>query len=223
MEESKMPLEIDAELQKILKEYQEAQSRSHYDDCSDVIKNVQLNQLQTRCIAAVERGAGRNSAYYRQVTGVLDAKDHAWNHLAAQVGVVQSLLHDIQNGYLRSVEEVIHGELFGDFLEMSDHLVSNGYKDAAAVIAGSTLESHLRQLCKKAAITTEHNGKPKKADALNSELAAAGVYSKLDQKNVTAWLGLRNDAAHGNYAAYDKNQVALLVSSIRDFVTRNPA
>ena len=218
-----MPLPIEAELEKIITEYREAQSRSQYEDCSDVIRIVQLNELQTRCIAAVERGADRNSAYYRQVTSILEVKDNSWNHLAAQVGVVQSLLHDIQNGYLKSVEEIIHGELFGDFLEMADHLIANGYKDAAAVIAGSTLESHLRQLCKKASIPVEHNGKPKNADALNSELAAAGVYSKLDQKNVTAWLGLRNDAAHGNYSAYDRNQVALLVSSIRDFVTRHPA
>ncbi len=218
-----MALPIEAELEKIVSEYRDAQSRSQHSDCSDVIKRVQLNELQTRCIAVVERGAGPTSAYYRQVTGALSVKNHSWNHLAAQVGVVQSLLHDIQNGYLLSLEELIHGELFGDLLEMSDHLLTNGYKDAAAVIAGSTLESHLRQLCKKTSISTERSGKPKKADAINSELTAAGAYSKLDQKNVTAWLGLRNDAAHGNYSAYDKNQVALLVSSVRDFVTRRPA
>jgi hypothetical protein len=64
---------------------------------------------------------------------------------------------------------------------------------------------------------------PKKADTMNAELTKAMAYTKLDQKNVTAWLGLRNDAAHGNYNAYDKNQVVLLISSIRDFISRNPA
>lgn len=113
--------------------------------------------------------------------------------------------------------------MFGDFLEMADHLVGNHYKDAAAVIAGSTLEGHLRQLAIKAGISCDHNGRPKKADALNSELAAAGVYSKLDQKSVTAWLGLRNDAAHGNYATYDENQVRLLIQSVQHFLSVNPA
>ena len=64
---------------------------------------------------------------------------------------------------------------------------------------------------------------PKKADAINAELAKAAAYTKLDQKNVTAWLGLRNDAAHGHYSAYDNNQIVLLISSIRDFISRNPA
>ena len=216
-------LPVKGELEATLAEYREAQSRSQYDDCSDTIKGVQRSQLQTRCVAAVERGAGRSSVYFRQVTDAAATKDHAWNHLAVQVGVVDSLLHDIQNGYLRTVEELIHGELFADFLDMADYLVSMGYKDAAAVIAGSTLESHLRQLAKKAVINIDQGDKPKKAEALNSELTTVGAYSKPDQKNVTAWLGLRNDAAHGNYGGYDQKQVRLLVGSIRDFVTRCPA
>lgn len=131
--------------------------------------------------------------------------------------------HDIKAGYLISFEEVIHADIFSDFLEMADYLVSSGYKDASAVIAGSTLESHLRQLCKKTGIPTEQNDKPLKADRLNSDLVKSGIYGKLDQQNVIAWLGLRNNAAHGNYNEYSKEQVKLLVSSIRDFITRNPA
>ena len=64
-------------------------------------------------------------------------------------------------------------------------------------------------------------GKSKKADTLNADLAKAGVYNKLEQKNVTAWLGLRNDAAHGHFQNYDASQVALLIQSVRDFLGRS--
>jgi hypothetical protein len=102
-------------------------------------------------------------------------------------GVIGSLRADVEAGYLRSHTELIHGELFADFLKMAQHLLDQGYKDAAAVIAGTSLEAHLRQLCQKAEVDTiTDTGSPKKADRLNSELAAANVYSKLDQKNVTA-------------------------------------
>ena len=81
---------------------------------------------------------------------------------------------------------------------MAGYLLEKGFKDAAAVIAGSTLEEHLRQLCKSAGISPKDNGgRPKTTDRINSELAAERTYSKLDQKNVTAWLDLRNKAAHG--------------------------
>jgi len=103
--------------------------------------------------------------------------------------VLESLRADASLGYLQSQRELIHGELFGDFLEMAEHLLDEGYKDAAAVIAGSSLEAHLRQLCQKSGIPTETKSgggvTPKRADRLNADLAGAEAYSKLDQKNVT--------------------------------------
>ena len=52
---------------------------------------------------------------------------------------------------------------------------------------------------------------PLKAEALNAELAKAGVDTTSEQKNVTAWLGLRNDAAHGRYDAHNEAQVRLML------------
>jgi len=214
---------FEAQLQAVIDEYEDARNRSKYDDASDVLTDVNVRDLQTRCLAAIERTAGRSSVYYEHAVSIGKTTDHPHGHVAGQIGVAKSLLSDVKNDYLRSLEEIIHADVFSDFLEMSDHLTSNGYKDAAAVLSGSTLESHLRQLCCKHGLTTSHGATPKKADTINAELVKAGAYSKLDQKNVTAWLGLRNDAAHGNYEAYDSRQVALLTSSIRDFITRNPA
>lgn len=211
------------QLEAIVNEYAAARSRSRHGDASDVLTDMDVRDLQTRCLAAIERASGKGSIYTQRTIAINGMNNHAWGHLSEQVGVARSLLSDIQNGYLKSLEEIMHGEIFGDFLEMASHLSDTGYKDPAAVLAGSTLEAHLRQLCAKQGIPTEFSGKPKKADALNSELCSGGAYSKLDMKNVTAWLGLRNSAAHGQYSDYDTAQVKLLISSIQDFITRNPA
>ncbi len=58
---------------------------------------------------------------------------------------------------------------------------------------------------------------------MNSDLAKATAYKKNDQKQVTAWAGLRNDAAHGEYNNYTEGEVKLMVAGIRDFLSRNPA
>ncbi len=218
------PAFFEQQLEAIVNEYDSVKARSKYDDCSDSLKEQGVKALQTKCLAAVDRIVGKNSVYYESALRVLDdEKNHIWGHLAGLIGIVQSLLSDLRSGYLKSLEELIHSDVFADFLEMADHLTDSGYKDAGAVIAGSTLEAHLRKLAGKTGVSVMSVSKPKKADTLNAEIAQAGGYSKLDQKNVTAWLGLRNDAAHGNYAAYDKGQVKLLISSVRDFITRNPA
>jgi hypothetical protein len=91
------------------------------------------------------------------------------------------------------------------------------------VITGSVLEEHLRQLCTKYSISVTVAGKAKKADLMNAELASGSAYSKLDQKSITAWLDLRNKAAHGKYGEYSKDQVVLLIQGIRDFMARNAA
>jgi hypothetical protein len=58
---------------------------------------------------------------------------------------------------------------------------------------------------------------------MNTELAKAQAYSKNDQKQVTAWAGIRNEAAHGNYSNYTDGEVKLMLAGIRDFISRNPA
>jgi hypothetical protein len=149
------------------------------------------------------------------------------NAVRAGQGILRALSEDIQGGYLQNLESLISANIFTDFLEMASHLIEEGYKDAAAVLIGGTLEEHLRRLCLKSSIdveiTTTAGVKPKKADQMNAELSKANVYTKLDQKNVTAWLDLRNKAAHGEYGKYTNDQVALFLSSIRDFITRIPA
>ncbi len=123
------------------------------------------------------------------------------------------------------LKDLITAELFTDFLEMAEHLLENGYKDAAAVIVGSTLENHLRQLCSANSIDTNKKNNrgqliPKKSDQLNSELAKKGVYNRLDLKNVTAWLDLRNNAAHGKYDEYSHEHVSLMLSGVMNFVSK---
>jgi hypothetical protein len=146
-------------------------------------------------------------------------------HTKAGRGILSSIKTEIQDGWLNTLRGLVSAEIFVDFIEMAEHLLNENYKDAAAVMIGSVLEEHLRQLCIKNGVpASEIKGSksvPKKADLLNSELVKVGVYSLLDQKNVTAWLDLRNKAAHGKYSEYTKEQVSLMLQSIMDFITRN--
>lgn len=218
---------FEKQLEAILKDFQSFQFSSKYDDFSDLPKH-ERQALVTRAIAAVHRIGGAGSTYAREIERLLVKFPHLHEHTTLIAGVVGALLADLKGGYIQSLVEIVHGSIFADFLEMAQHLQDSGYKDAAAVIAGSTLESHLRELCIKASIPVENQKADgsttvKKADLLNSELVAGGVYLKLDQKNVTAWLDLRNKAAHGKYSEYRAEQVGLLIAGIRDFLTRYPA
>jgi hypothetical protein len=94
-------------------------------------------------------------------------------------------------------------------------------------MAGGVLESHLHQLAIKHNIDLEivvnSDVKPKKANQLNAELTKKDVYNLLEQKNITAWLDLRNKAAHANYEEYTKDHVSIMLLGLRGFITRYPA
>ena len=153
--------------------------------------------------------------------------DSGTSHIKHGQGILHALREDIDGGYLSTLREVIHADVFSDFTEMAAYFIAEGYKDPAAVIAGSVLEEHLRKLCQKHGVSTDIVGssgvRPKKADQMNADLAKAAVYSSMQQKQVTAWLGLRNDAAHGKYGEYGVEQVRLFIDGLRDFMVRTPA
>jgi len=185
-------------------------AKSKYDDLSDLNDRSLHTEINTVLAATLDRLAPPNSPYRRALDQIMSNK----------VGALRALRRDYDADYLTSVQSLVRAEVFADFIEMAEHLLSQGYKDPAAVLMGSVLEEHLRTLCGARGIPTQVAGKPKKADSMNSELAAAGSYNKLDQKNVTAWLDLRNKAAHGHYGEYIAEQVGNMAAGVREFVAR---
>lgn len=149
-------------------------------------------------------------------------KGHSLAEAESGINILTAIKTEIENDWLLTIKELVSSEIFADFLEMSKHFLDLKYKDPAAVMIGSTLEEHLRQLCSKHSVisTFEKNGDliPKKANLLNADLVKNGAYGVLEQKNVTAWLDLRNRAAHGNYDEYSIEQVDLMYQGVSNFI-----
>lgn len=186
-----------------------------------------VSEMAAQTQSAAERIGGRDSVYHRQASTIFE-KGQFESQPKMLLGVLKALREDVANGHLQTVGELIHAAVFGDFLDQAEHLLGEGYKTPAAVIAGVSLETHLRKLCDKHSIPTEAADskgklKPKKADTMNAELTKAKVYSGGDQKQVTAWLDKRNDAAHGKDKHVTDPEIRLMIDGIRNFITRHPA
>jgi hypothetical protein len=215
--------EILKQIDTVLGKHGQVRSCSKYDDCSDR-PDEEVTSLATLMCDTINRFAPAASQYVESMKALVKKCGIENKYIVPHVAGILKALRDAYNaGYLSSVTELIHADVFADFVEMAEHLLAEGYKDPAAVLIGSTLEEHLRKLCTKDGIAPDVAGRPKKADQLNADLAGQSVYSKLDQKSITAWLDLRNKAAHGKYGEYSKDQVALLIQGVREFMARLPA
>jgi hypothetical protein len=101
-------------------------------------------------------------------------------HLSVIGGIIAAVEHELDKGLLDNRSRLVQAEIFADFLEMAEHLLDEGYKDAAAVLIGGVLEDTLRKLSESAGLPSTNNaGKALTIDPLNTQLAKAGVYEKL--------------------------------------------
>ena len=109
----------------------------YYDQKNPPTRGVQ--QLLTMCEAVIARLGSLDRTHTKHAEQLLASGAVDTYILDRMLGIIQSLEISIANGYLENAEELIHGEVFDDFVEMADHLLTEGYKDAAAVIVGSAL------------------------------------------------------------------------------------
>jgi hypothetical protein len=208
-----------AQIDELTSEAAGLRALSEFDDLSDL--GTPIVAVDVRLAAAIQRIAP-SSAYATEAHRAVQLE--SWERVPRYLGILAALRADLESGWVDSLTEVIHAQTFSDVLDQAVELSDKGYKDPAAVIAGAALESHLRLLAVKHGVdTTLPAGGPKKADTLNADLAKAGAYATIQQKSVTAWLGIRNAAAHGDYAKYVGSEVHQTIEAIRDFIARLPA
>lgn len=197
-------------------------STKRTNDYNSYVSAEQFNEFRSASLSFLKNTFGTEHPYYMEFNKkVNDASPYLTEEGR---GILKAVKNEIDGGWAFTVKGLISAEIFSNFLEMAEYLLTEGYKDPAAVMAGSVLEEHLRQLCIKNSIPIESikDGKPipKKADLINSQLASANIYNKLDQKSITSWLDLRNKAAHGQYSEYTKEQVVFMLQGITNFISR---
>jgi len=174
---------------------------------------------------AVAEIAGEQSSFSKQIEDIVSLDNYHSYTAECIVGVVEGVMAAIDSGLLEGYGKLTRGDLFSDYLDMARYLLDEGYKDAAAVIAGSSLEVHLRYLCETndIPITVQQDGKdhPRKADSLNAELRKQGCYGKTELKAVIGWLGIRNDAAHGDYDEYTAQAIRSMIMGVQGFISNH--
>jgi hypothetical protein len=148
-------------------------------------------QANTAVVAIV----GRDSPYYEALEEA-DGALHSQRGGRQYFETLGALRDDVANGYLRRTEDLIAAGVFGDFLDMADHLIAAGYHHPAASLVGAVLEDGLRRLSEKSSLKVKSGDD---LSVLNNRLAAKTVYSNLVRRQVEVWTALRNAADHGEF------------------------
>jgi len=196
-------------------------------------RHVDSNERGAMLKACIERWAPQGSAY-RVMSAKVEPFTADMTFMADPCsklqGILRTLRRDYSHGMVKTFEEMVHASMFDDLLGQAQGLFDGGYLQAAVVVAGATLESHLRELAPRhqIAITDKKHNKTvaRMASALNDDLHAnAKAYTKTEFRQVQVWIDLRNEAAHGKpeFKNRTANDVGSMITGIREFMVRNPA
>jgi hypothetical protein len=119
---------------------------------------------------------------------------------------------DFDGGYIRTIRSLVQADVFQSEIDQGTELLNKGYKVAAAVIAGTVLETALRELCDRNQIAHSMIGK------MNDDLLKKGAYNRLLHKRILAIAQVRNDAAHGNSDQFTDEDVVRMISDVEHFL-----
>jgi len=179
----------------------------------------------TRCKSLLLTIVGNDGiyhdAYYKEFcdkTRTAQYYEAYRSNVIAGVGIIRALKSGIEDGLLTSVRNLVTARVFSDYLGMAEHLVKQGYKDAAAVLIGGTLENGLRTIAVKNDIALkERDG----IASINNKLAKKEIYNELRFKQIQAWKELRNAASHAKFSEYTLQEVEEFLNWTRNFLSQH--
>lgn len=182
----------------------------------------------TSCVALVD-ALNIKEGNLKNRTDLLGKGEVTPEALDAKIGILVSLAENIDLGLLRNMEVKISGEISYDFMAQAEALLiepgnlEHGYIPAA-VLSGAVLERSIRTICEHASPcipVLKSNGDFKTMDALINELDQAKIVNSNGVKQLRAWAGLRNSAAHGRFEEFNKSDVQRMISGVNDFISEN--
>jgi hypothetical protein len=189
-----------------------------FSGSAEYIDNNLLLNWKVKVRNLLSKVCGEESQHFQQFEKVEESSIYATNYgiFKGLKAIFLAAKEDFEGGYLASLRTLVQAEVFDSELEQAKELLSSGYSTAAAITAGVVLETALRELCDK------EGGIPHgKLDKMNADLAKAGVYNKLVQKQITALADIRNSAAHGKPDEFTAQDVTNMIRDIYQFLANH--
>jgi len=179
-------------------------------------KNIDaLSAWRTRVENFLLEVLGADHVHFHRFMG----GSHSYSVASAIDGAIhqlEALRDDMSKRRLSSVRGLVVAEVFSDFLDMAAHLLSNGYKDAAASLVGAVLERGLRDIAMKTpflfgAGTISHRS----AIDLRRRQSSIAL-----QKNLNVSIATRNHADHGELDQYTIDEVKNMHTGVQAFLSQ---
>lgn len=185
------------------------------DQIDNLFQQPTFHRWAPSAMGLVSRVFGEDSPHFEALKAGVESirtEGSFGPYVDIALGAFYAAKEDYEGGHLNRVRSLVVAEVGDDVLEQAEGLHKNEYKDPACILARVALEIGLRDLC------DQHGVDHGKLDKMNADLAKVEVYNKTMQKQITAWAGRGNDAAHGDWDRYTSDDVKDMIVGVRRFI-----
>ena len=167
--------------------------------------------------------AGPKSSFLKEANA---ASGYASYMVSTLNSIVESFVQYLEAGLASGIspERRAQLDIVSDILAQAHSLLEDDrqHPAAAAMLIGASLEEFLRTWIEGSGLSIG-NAKPG-IDNYCKTLKAADLISKQDVKDITSWAGVRNHAAHGEWAEVsDRARIRLMLEGVNLFMRQKQA
>lgn len=183
-------------------------------------------EWRTSCAAVLDQVVPQASILRKTVDHFPQLGDEP-EKVQTGVAFLRSIKTELEKGSLDAIALQIENEILSDYLGQAEGILNEpegglGHV-AAAVLAGASLERALRSMC--LALVPEEPVNNEKGDhlgmtALIDSLKRRQAFNEVQAKQLRAWAGIRNSAAHGKFEEFTRHQVEQMVEGVVAFIAR---
>lgn len=124
---------------------------------------------------------------------------------------------DFEGGYVFNVDLRVSGEVFGDFVTLAKHALSERRKDVAAVLACAALEDALKRYAAANDLSVDGKTMIEVANALKG----SGLVSGAQKTLLDAMPRIRNHALHAEWDKLSEPDVNSVIGFVEQFLLTN--
>jgi hypothetical protein len=161
---------------------------------------------------------GESSAHYQRLKQIIE-KNEAGEDSKYQeaLGMLSAAKTDYERGCYISLERMVSGEVFADFVAAAKRALAEENKDVAAVLACAALEDALKRLAQRNGLNVDGKDMSEVIGALKSKGLVGG-----SQKSILETMPkTRNSAMHADWAKISATEVGGVIGFTEQFLLQN--
>ena len=160
---------------------------------------------------------GNDSPHYQNFLSVLKNYNSYPSDFEKAKSIFFAAKEDYDGEYLFQLDNIIVGEILGDFISLAKIAIKEGNKDVAAVLAAAALEDAL----KKFAMKNELDVNDKSMQEVVSALKSKGLVGGAQKSLLDTMPKIRDYAMHANWDKIKSEDVSSIIGFVEQFLLAN--